>query len=344
MEKVRFGKTELLASRTGFGAIPIQRISEEDAISLLRQAYEGGINIYDTARAYSDSEIKIGKALSDVRKDIILSSKTLSRDRDNILKDIETSLKNLQTDYVDIYQIHNPGFVPKQGDEVYEAFAEIKRQGMIKHIGFTNHSLEHAINAAKSGLFDTIQYPLSPLSTPEEFGLVALCKELDLGYFAMKALAGGIITNAITSFVTLRQYENVIPIWGMQTKAELEEILSFENNPPEMTEEIKAIINKDREELSGSFCRGCGYCQPCPAEIPIELAAKITHSIFRMRKENFFTEEWREKMDRIKNCIHCNHCIDHCPYGLDTPSLLAAQLEYYDVLYDRHSKGLPLKG
>lgn len=343
MEKIRFGKTELIVSRTGFGAIPIQRISEEDAVSLLRRAYDGGVTLYDTARRYSDSETKIGKAFAGMREKIVICSKTIETTREAMLKDLEESLKDLQTDYIDVYQIHNPKVVPKRGDEAYETLLEMKSQGKIRHLGLSNHNLQTVIEAVKSDLYDVVQYPLSPLSSPEEFELTELCKKHDVGFLAMKALAGGIITQAITSFVTLRQYENVVPIWGMQSADELDEIIGYENNPPAMTDEIRAIIKKDRDELSGAFCRGCGYCLPCPADINISFSAKMSHSIFRMDGEQFFTDAWYEKMHRISNCTHCNHCVDNCPYGLNTPELLASELEKYKILYDLHSKGLPLK-
>ena len=343
MEKIRFGKTDLTVSRTGFGGIPIQRISDEEAVAFLHRAYDGGITLYDTARVYSDSEHKMGLAFGDMRKDVIICTKTMSTTRDAMFKDLETSLNNLRTDYIDVYQLHAPKFVPKQGDEMYETLLEMKAQGMVKHIGITNHVLAFAKEAVESDLYETLQFPLSPLSTPDEFALSDMCKEHDMGLLGMKALCGGIITKAITSFVTLRPYENLVPIWGMQANHELDEILGYENNPPEMTDEIQAIINADKEELSGTFCRGCGYCQPCPAGIPIEFAAKISFSIFRLGAEQYFTDQWRENMNKIEDCIHCNNCINHCPYGIDTPALLEEQLRKYNILYDRHAKGLPLE-
>jgi aryl-alcohol dehydrogenase-like predicted oxidoreductase len=343
MERIRFGKTELHVSRTGFGAIPIQRISDDEAVKLLQRAFEAGVTLFDTARAYTDSEHKIGLAFEGKRKDIVLCTKTLATTRDAILKDFETSLNELKTDYIDVYHLHNPGIVALPGDEAYDTVSELRRQGAVRHIGFTNHDLKLAAKATESGQYDVLQFPLSPLSTPEEFALSALCEKHDVGLLAMKALAGGILTNAATSFVTLRAYANIVPIWGIQFQGELDEIIGFENHPPAMTEELRAVIERDREELCGAFCRGCGYCLPCPAEIPIPMAAKISYAIFRMRKGNFFTPEWRENMDRIRNCTHCNHCKEHCPYGLDTPALLASELEKYDALYERNRKGLPLE-
>ena len=333
METVRFGKTELSVSRSSFGAIPIQRIPDADAVKILERAYEGGINLFDTARVYTDSEHKIGLAFEGKRKEIIICSKTHSFTREGILEDIEKTLKELKTDYVDVYQLHNPRTVYGPGDEAYDTIAELKAQGVVRHIGLTNHDLNRAIGAVKSGHYATVQYAISPLSSPKEFALSDLCKEHDVGLLAMKALAGGMITNAVTSFVTLREYGNIVPIWGIERLPELEEILSFERDLPEKTEEIEAMIERDRAELCGDFCRGCGYCLPCTAEIPINMAGKMSKIVSCMRKEDYLTPEWAEKMSRIKNCTHCYLCKERCPYGLDTPALLASELEKYEAAY-----------
>jgi aryl-alcohol dehydrogenase-like predicted oxidoreductase len=276
MEKIRLGRTGLLVSRSGFGAIPIQRLNFEDAISLLRSAYDGGINFFDTARSYSDSEEKIGQALSHVRKNIILATKSPSHTKDEMVKDLETSLRNLKTDYIDIYQFHNPSFVPDENHEIYQAALQAKKEGKIRFIAATNHKIDLAMEMAKSGLFDTIQFPLSSLSDERDFELVDLCRKLDIGVIAMKAMSGGLLTDPTSSFAVLREKGNIVPIWGMQHLWELEQFLKLEENPPLLNDELKQRIAKDKAELSGNFCRACGYCMPtCPAKIEISTAARI---------------------------------------------------------------------
>ena len=208
MEKIRLGRTNLLVSRSGFGAIPIQRISFEDAGRLLRKAYDHGINFFDTARGYTDSEEKIGAALSDVRKEIIIATKTPAGDKEAVLKNLETSLRNLRTDYIDIYQIHNPPKLPDQDDpsSAFSGLLEARKQGKIRFIGITNHRLEVVLEAIATGLYDTIQYPLSALSTDADLKVIEECRKHDLGFIAMKALAGGLLTNAAAAFAFLRQY------------------------------------------------------------------------------------------------------------------------------------------
>jgi len=338
METLRLGRTDIQAGRSGFGALPIQRISLEDASSLLQRAYNGGINFYDTARAYSDSEEKIGYALSDVRNHIFIATKTMAKDKKSLFQDLEVSLKNLKTDVIDLYQLHNPSVLPDYDDPdgLYQGLMEAKAKGYVRFIGLTNHRLNLAMEAAGDKRYDTIQFPLSSLSSDDDLKLVRLCKENDIGLIAMKAMSGGLITNAASTFAFLRQFDNVLPIWGMQRERELDEFLSYEKNPPLLDEAMQALIQKDRTELAGAFCRGCGYCQPCPANIPIETAARISLLLTRSPYQGFLTDEFKEKMERINNCTHCNHCKNHCPYGLDTPVLLQHMLGEYNKFYADH--------
>jgi predicted aldo/keto reductase-like oxidoreductase len=339
VKTIRLGRTDLQVSRSGFGAIPIQRIGIDQAKHLLLKAYRGGINFFDTARTYTDSEEKIGVALSDVREEIILATKSPAVDRDGVLQDLETSLEKLQTDYVDIYQLHNPKSLPDPDDPngPYRATLEAKEQGKIRFIGFTNHRLDVALEAAASDLYDTIQFPLSSLSSDEDLQLIEECKKRDIGVIAMKALSGGLITNVPATFTFLRQYDNVVPIWGIERDADLDEFLSLEQNPPALNEEMWQAIERDRAELSGAFCRGCGYCLPCPVDIPINMAARLSYLLDRSVYQRFLTDEWKEKMERIADCTECGQCSDRCPYDLDTPSLLKSQLESYRAFYQEHA-------
>jgi uncharacterized protein len=340
MEKIRLGRTNLLVSRSGFGAIPIQRISFEEAGCLLRKAYDRGINFFDTARGYTDSEEKIGAALSDVRKGIIIATKTHAGDKEAVLRDLETSLRNLRTDYIDIYQIHNPPKLPEQDDpsSAFSGLLEARKQGKIRFIGITNHRLEVVLEAIGTGLYDTIQYPLSALSTAADLKVIEECREHDLGFVAMKALAGGLLTNAAAAFAFLRQYENVIPIWGIQRESELDEFLGYEKQPPLLDKKMWQSIEQDRAGLSGSFCRACGYCLPCPAGIPIPMAARMSLLLRRMPFQQFMKDDWHKQIMLIKDCQDCGQCKERCPYHLDTPALLREMLEDYEEFYRNHSQ------
>ncbi len=331
---VTLGSTGILSDKNGFGALPIQRVSMDNAGKLLRKAYHNGMTFFDTARAYSDSEEKIGIALSDVRNHIHIATKTAAKTADEFWADLETSLRLLKTDHIDLYQFHNPAFCPKPGDEtgLYDAAQKAKDEGKILHIGITNHRQRVAREAIESGLYETLQFPFSYLYSEQDMELVQMCREHNIGFLAMKSLAGGLITNSAAAYAFAAQYDNVLPIWGIQREWELDEFLSYMKNPPTMTDEIRALIEKDRVQLSGSFCRGCGYCMPCPAGIEINNSARMSLFLRRSPSQQYFSAEWQEKMSRIHNCLHCGKCMNHCPYGLNTPELLAQNLRDYEEI------------
>lgn len=331
MSQIILGNTGLTVNKNGFGALPIQRISKEEAKELLLKAYNNGINFYDTARFYTDSEEKIGYALNGVRDNIIIASKTMSETAEGFWEQLTISLGKLNTDYLDIYQFHNPSFCPKPSDGtgLYEAMVEAKEKGLIRHIGITNHRLAVAMEAAESGLYETIQFPFSYLATEKEIELVNLCKTKGIGFIAMKALSGGLITNSSAAYAYLEKFDNVLPIWGIQRERELDEFIAYDKNPPVLNESLQSVIKKDTAELGKDFCRGCGYCLPCPADIDIPTSARMSLMIRRAPTSVYLNDSWKEKMKKIKDCIHCDHCKNHCPYGLDTPRLLADNFEDY---------------
>ena len=327
MVEVTLGSTGITVNKNGFGALPIQRISDEDAVCLIRKAYEGGINFFDTARCYSDSEKKVGIALEGIRDKVMVATKTMSTTVEGFWEDLEISLDNLKTDHVDIYQFHNPSFCPRPGDGtgLYEAMLEAKAQGKVKHIGITNHRLSVANEAIDSGLYETLQFPFCYLATDKDIELVEKCR---------KALSGGLINNSRAAYVYLAQFDNVLPIWGVQRENELDEFLSYVQEPPVMTQELEELIRHDREQLQGEFCRGCGYCMPCPVGIEINNCARMSLMIRRSPSEAQLTPKMQEKMKLIEKCLHCGQCKGKCPYGLDTPTLLEKNLKDYLEILD----------
>lgn len=335
MSQVTLGTTGITVNKNGFGALPVQRVTMEEAKKLLRKAFESGITFFDTARAYTDSEEKLGEALSDVRDQIFIATKTAAKTADGFWKDLETSLKLLKTDYIDIYQFHNPAVCPKPGDGtgLYEAMLEAKEQGKIRHIGITNHRLAVAQEAIDSGLYEVLQFPFCYLATEKDLALVRQCKEKNIGFIAMKALSGGMITNSAAAYAYLDQFDHVLPIWGVQRERELDEFISYIENPPVMTEEMRELIAHDQKELAGNFCRGCGYCMPCPVGIEINTCARMSLLIRRSPSELQLTSEVQEKMKQIENCLHCGQCSSKCPYDLDTPRLLEENYkDYMEIL------------
>lgn len=333
MQTVTLGKTGLVVSKNGFGALPVQRIVKKEAVYLLQKAFYNGINYFDSARWYSDSEEKLGAAFAYTRDKIIISTKTGAQTADGFWQDLQQSLANLQTDYIDIYQFHNPAFCPQPGDEsgLYDAMLEAKKQGKIRFIGMTNHRLSVAREAIASELYDTLQFPFCYLSTDADLAIVKSCREKNMGFIAMKALSGGLITDSALAYAYLAQFDNVAPIWGIQRESELDEFLSYHDHPPVLTGKMKARIELDRKEISGDFCRGCGYCMPCPAGIEINNCARMSLLLRRAPQETFLSQEWQDNMKEIENCLHCNKCISKCPYGLNTPELLRRNYEDYQT-------------
>lgn len=331
MTEVNLGKTGITVNKNGFGALPIQRITQEEAVKLVRRAFAQGVKFFDTARSYTDSEAKLGVALQGIREQVFIATKTPSVTVAGFWDDLETSLSLLQTDYIDIYQFHNPAFCPQPGDGsgLYEAMLEAQEQGKIRFIGITNHRLSVAHEAIKSDLYATLQFPFSYLTTERELELVQACAEHGMGFIAMKALAGGLINNSAAAYAYLAQFEHVLPIWGVQRERELEEFLSYIDYPPVLTGELQSVINKDRQELIGSFCRGCGYCMPCPVGIEINACARMSLMIRRAPQAAQLTEKAQAMMQKIEACLHCGQCKAKCPYGLDTPKLLEENYQDY---------------
>jgi len=334
MDHVTLGSTGITVNKNGFGALPLQRVGVTEAVMLLKKAYNNGITFFDTARDYTDSEQKLGEAFSEIREQIFIATKNSAKDADTFWKQLETSLGKLKTDHIDIYQFHNPPFCPKPGDAsgIYDAMLEAKARGMVKHIGFTNHRLELAREAAESGLYETVQYPISYLSAPQELELIRICADRNVGVIAMKAMSGGLVTDSAAAYAFMMQFDNLLPIWGVQRECELDEFLAYHDAPPILDERARQAIERDKAELGSEFCRGCGYCLPCPANIFIPTAARMSVLMKRAHVSLYLGDAARETMKRVKDCIDCGHCKEHCPYELDAPRLMQESLAEYNKL------------
>lgn len=331
MRQITLGSTGITVPQNAFGALPIQRVSTEMAVKLLRRAYEGGMRFFDTARAYSDSEVKVGEAFDGMKEKVFIATKTGAKTPEEVRAQVETSLKNLRTDYIDIYQFHcaDQCYRPGDGTGMYECMEELKKEGKIRHIGITAHKLYIAEEAVESGLYETLQYPFSYLSSEKEIALVKKCKEANMGFIAMKGLAGGLINRSEAAMAFMSQFDNALPIWGIQKEKELEEWLSYMAETPTMNEELTAYIEKEQKELTGEFCRGCGYCMPCPAGIMINQCARMSLMLRRAPSKAWLTPQMQAEMKKIEVCLHCNQCMKKCPYELNTPELLKKNYEDY---------------
>ena len=340
MRNVTLGKTGITVPQNAFGALPIQRISTEAAVRLLRAAYEGGMRLFDSARIYSDSEEKVGLAFEGIRDKVYITTKTGAKNAEDFRKDLDTSLKMLRTDYIDVYQFHLAPRCFAPGDEsgLYECMLEAKKAGKIRHIGITAHLIQVAMEAARSGLYETVQFPFSYLASEQELELVRTCAANDVGFLAMKGLAGGLITRSGAAMAFMDSQPNVVPLWGIQREAELKEWLSYFTETPSLDDGLREFIAQERKSLAGDFCRGCGYCMPCPSGILINSCARMSLMLRRAPSQDWLTEYWQEEMKKTENCIGCRQCTKKCPYSLDTPKLLKKNYEDYRKVLSGETK------
>lgn len=332
MKQITLGSTGITTPQNAFGALPIQRVSHDEAVSLLRRAFDGGMMFFDTARAYTTSEERVGAAFEGMRDQVTIATKSMAQTPEALREDLETSLRLLRTDHVDIYQFHcvNQVWRPGDGTGMYEAMEEFKRQGKIGHICVTAHKIGVAEDLVESGLYETLQYPLSYLASERELALVRRCAERNVGFIAMKGLAGGLLSNSRACMAFMTQFDNVVPIWGVQRVSELDEWLSYMGDAtPQLDEEMRAFIEAERAELTGDFCRGCGYCMPCPQGITINQCARMSLMLRRAPSAGWLSESWQAEMAKIEGCTNCGRCRRHCPYELNIPELLKANLADY---------------
>ncbi|MEE3419635.1 MAG: aldo/keto reductase [Lachnospiraceae bacterium] len=347
MRNVTLGSTGISVPQNGFGALPIQRDSREVAADLLVKAYRGGMRFFDTARAYSDSEEKIGLAFGQPgglfatgRSDIVIATKTHATTPEGFWEDLETSLRLMNCSYIDIYQFHQMDtcWKPGDGSGMYECMVEAKKQGKIRHIGGTTHKIGVAFELVESGLYETLQYPFSYLASDRDLELYEAVKDHNMGFICMKGLAGGLINHSDAAMAFMTQFDNALPIWGIQRESELNEWLGYMDHTPEMTPEISSYIAREKHELSGNFCRGCGYCMPCTVGITINQCNRMSLMLRRAPSASWLTQKWQDEMAKIDNCIECGVCMTRCPYELDIPKLLKENLaDYRDVLAGRVS-------
>jgi len=334
LEKIRLGKTEMMVSKLGFGGIPIQRLSEDEAVAVVKKCLDLGITFIDTANAYTTSEERIGKAISGRREGLILATKSGSRSRDGVERHLKLSLERLGVESIDLYQFHGVSDF-KALETVLDpngpmgAAEEAKRAGVVKHIGITSHSMDVAKEAVKTDRFETILFPFNFITSEAADELLPLAREHDVGFIVMKPLAGGMLDNATVAFKYLFQFPDIVPIPGIEEIHEIEEIVQVLNGPWEMTEPEQREIQRLREELGTRFCRRCDYCQPCTEEIAISTVMNSRSFAKRLPPQRLFSGRIADELEKAANCTECGDCEERCPYHLPIREIIAEHVKWY---------------
>jgi predicted aldo/keto reductase-like oxidoreductase len=337
MQTIRLGKTNLQVSRIGIGGIPIQRPSFEDAIKVIQCALDLGISFIDTARGYGASEERIGKAIAGRRDHVILATKTGGRTAAEALEHLEESLRQLATDYIDLWQFHNVS--------TFEAYEQVLgpggametaqralKAGKIQHIGLSSHHLEVARKAVSSSLFETIQFPFNFVNYEPASELLPLIRERSMGFIAMKPFAGGRLSNANLAIKYLLQFEEVVPDPGVERVEEVEELVGIVNRGSwELTPQDWQEIESIRSGLGTRFCQWCGYCQPCPQEVNVPYLMNI-RGMWRLWPAEKFFPLLGEMVEGARNCIECGECETKCPYHLPIREQIVEGIKFYESL------------
>lgn len=335
MRKIRLGRTHLIVSEIGFGGIPIQRLTAEEAIAVVQRCLDLGVNFLDTAHGYTTSEERIGRAIAGRREGLVLASKSPARDGATFLEHLELSLKRLGTDYLDIYQFH--GVNTREEYErilapggALERAQDAQAAGHIRHIGITTHSLPLAQEFVRSGHFETVMFPFNFISTEPEKELLPLCRAHDVALLAMKPMGGGVFEDARPAFHYLRQFPDVLPVVGIENVREIEEIVTLTEEPAELTPQEAAEIARLRQELGSRFCRRCDYCQPCPQGIAISTVLSLKGFSRRFPRERIFGAWGQGMIQKAQTCQECGECESRCPYNLAIRDLLKEAIAWYE--------------
>ena len=333
MQKTGLGRTNLKVSRVGIGGIPIQRPPEKEAIKIIQHAIDSGINLIDTSIGYGESEIRIGKAIVGRRDDVIVITRTSATDGERMKQHLERSLKQLQTDYIDVYEMHNISTTERYEQVMakggsLEAMQKAKEEGIIGFLGFTSHCMETMLKAVKSEAFDVILFPFNFVNNEAAKELVPLTKKLDIGFTAMKPFAGGRLTDANLVLKYLLQFDNVVPVPGVQKKEEVDQIIEVVNGSWDLSEQDEQRMEEIRKELGTKFCQWCDYCKPgCPEEIDIPMVINA-ELMWKLWPEERMREWYKGLGEAAENCADCGTCEEACPYQLPIREMLEKGITY----------------
>jgi len=340
VKRVRLGKSELWATEVGFGGLPLQRLEAAEAVRVVHHALDMGINYIDTARGYTTSEEQIGRGIASRRDEVILASKSPKRDAVGIRAALETSLRTLNVECIDLYQLHavsdEDAYRQVMGPGgALEGLVAAREAGWIREIGLTSHSMEMARQAAATGLFRSVMYPFNFVTTEVEDQLLPLCREHQTTLIAMKPMGGGIFERADLALGYLGRFPDVIKLVGIEKVAEIDEIVHLAESGFPLSPEAEEEMARLRQDLGTAFCRRCGYCLPCEQDIPIP-EVLIFHAMWRRLPAQRALKNAREAMEKAEACIACEECVARCPYSLPIPELIQEQLALYQERLATH--------
>jgi len=337
MEKVRLGRTNLVVTRLGWGGIPIQRVSEEEAVAVVKTVVEMGVDLLDTARGYTTSEHRVGLALKQAGKRVVLSTKSQQRTA-AIYDDVHKSLKELQVDRIDIYNCHGVSTLADY-DKImapggaYEGLKRAREEGLIDFLGLTSHSLDTLVKVLEDERFDVIMTCYSFLEPDAESRIFPLAKAKDVGVLTMKPFSGGVIDDADLALRYVFSAPDIVPIPGSETVEKAREnwrIFSEKNR--RLNKSDKARIEAIRTEFNKQFCRRCDYCQPCPQSIPIQMVLGLKSLVKRFGPQAKESEWIKGFVEKARQCTECETCLPRCPYELPIPDLMKENVSWYESL------------
>jgi uncharacterized protein len=336
LRMVRLGKTGLYVTQLGFGGIPIQRLTQDEAVAVVKKCLELGIRFFDTANSYSTSEERIGLALAGQREKVFIATKTAPVSREKIRENLKLSLKRLNTDYIDLYQFHGVNNFKTLDDilapdGLLSVMEEARKSGIIRHIGITSHQIDVAKKAVQSGMFETVMFPFNFVTTEAADILFPECRKNDVGFIAMKPLAGGMVDNASVCFQYLLQFPDIVFIPGIEKIAEIEEIHRLVSRPAKMTQSGRRQAEQIKSELGPLFCHRCDYCQPCTAGIPISMVMSARSFHKRLPPERFFEGMVPSGMAKAAGCTQCGKCEERCPYHLPIRQTISEQRQWFEA-------------
>jgi predicted aldo/keto reductase-like oxidoreductase len=333
MKRMILGKTGIEAVRLAFGGIPIQRVSETQAIETVLYALEKGMNFIDTSRMYTTSEGRIGKALKETDKKVVVATKSFNRSADGIQKDVETSLKELQLETIDIYQCHGISSLEEYRlitapDGALSGLQKAKEQGLIGHIGVTGHSLDVLETILDDGLFETIMVCFSFLEPAAKEKVIPKAREKNVGIIAMKPFSGGVIDAPETALKWILSFPDILVLGGMEEKKLIDQNWKVFEGSYSLTEADQQNIQRICKEYDKKFCRRCDYCLPCPSEIPIQFVMGIRSFLQRMGQGVMQNPMFAKMWEKAANCTECGDCMERCPYDLPIPDIIKENLNW----------------